>query len=240
MPTTSQGLSFSRNTTYYRQVTHEFNLPAGWACPGAKDCLTKVDRDTGKRTTRGPEFLCYAAVSERYPNVRNQRWKNFDLVKQLCKDDVAVIELPKNATHVRIHGSGDFFNPRYLRLWIRTAQANPEVKFWAFTKSINYLVDYLENEGDMPENFEVQVSRGSKHDALIDAHPELKTATVYDRLDDVPEDQMIDFDDWAAQQPGPSFALLENQANRNQANDPYIAAHNERAAELIAKKGTRN
>lgn len=29
MPTTSQGLSFSRNTTYYRQVTHEFNLPAG-------------------------------------------------------------------------------------------------------------------------------------------------------------------------------------------------------------------
>lgn len=81
MPKTSQGLSFSRNTTYYRQVTHEFNLPAGWACPGAKDCLTKVDRDTGKRTTRGPEFLCYAAVSERYPNVRNQRWDNFGLVK---------------------------------------------------------------------------------------------------------------------------------------------------------------
>lgn len=125
MPKTSQGLSFSRNTTYYRQVTHEFNLPAGWACPGAKDCLTKVDRDTGKRTTRGPEFLCYAAVSERYPNVRNQRWANFGLVKQLCKDDAAVIELPKNATHVRIHGSGDFFNPRYLRLWIRTGRGEP-------------------------------------------------------------------------------------------------------------------
>ena len=159
-------------------------------------------------------------------------------MKQLCKDDEAVIELPKHATHVRIHGSGDFFNPRYLRLWIRTARANPEVKFWAFTKSINYLVDYLENEGDMPENFEVQVSRGSKHDALIDAHPELKTATVYDRPEDVPEDQVIDFDDWAAQQPGPSFALLENQANRNQSQDPLIAAHNARASQLHAA-GTR-
>ena len=101
-------------------------------------------------------------------------------------------------------------------------------------------MDYLDTEGELPANFEIQVSRGSKHDALIDAHPELKTATVYDRLDEVPEDQMIDFDDWVAQQPGPSFALLENQANRNQADDPDIAAHNARAAELIAAKGTRN
>lgn len=213
MSKTSQGLSFSRNTSYYRQPTHEFNLPAGWACPGAKDCLTKVGRETGKRETAGPEYVCYAAGAERYPNVRNQRWENFGLVKELCKDEQAVIELPKNATHVRIHGSGDFFNPRYLELWVRTARANPEVMFWAFTKSINYLVAYLA-DNELPDNFEVQVSRGSKHDLLIMDRPGLKTATVYNRLDEVPEDMFIDFDDWFAQQPGPSFALLENQANR--------------------------
>lgn len=49
MAETSQGLRFTRNNRYYRQVTFEFNLPAGWACPGARDCLTKVDKETGKR-----------------------------------------------------------------------------------------------------------------------------------------------------------------------------------------------
>ena len=100
-------------------------------------------------------------------------------------------------------------------------------------------MDYLDAGEVLPDNFEIQVSRGSKHDALIDAHPELKTATVYDHLDDVPEDMMIDFDDFAAQQPGPSFALLENQANRKQSEDPDIAAHNERAAKLIAAKSAQ-
>lgn len=95
MAETSQGLRFSRNNRYYRQVTFEFNLPAGWACPGARDCLTKVDKETGKRVQAGPEFLCYAASAERYPGVRDQRWHNFTIVKKLCKDEHAVIELPK-------------------------------------------------------------------------------------------------------------------------------------------------
>lgn len=148
MPKTEQGLSFSRNKTYYRQPTHEFNIPSGWACPGAHDCLTKVDKDTGKRTQAGQGYVCYAAGAERYPNVRKQRWENYRIARELCKDPGAVIELPKTATHVRIHASGDFFNPAYFRLWLRTAEANPNVKFWAFTKSINYLADYIDNGGE--------------------------------------------------------------------------------------------
>ncbi len=27
-----------------------FTLPAGWTCPGAKDCLSRADRVTGKVT----------------------------------------------------------------------------------------------------------------------------------------------------------------------------------------------
>ena len=235
MAETSQGLRFSRNNRYYRQVTFEFNLPAGWACPGARDCLTRVDKDTGKRVQAGPEFLCYAASAERYPGVRDQRWHNFTIVKKLCKDEHAVIELPKNATHVRIHGSDDFFNPSYLRLWVRTAKANPEVKFWAFTKSTNYLVDFL-RDNDMPENFEIQVSWGSKHDHLLDEHPELKTARVYDHIEDIPEDMYIDIDDWYAQNNYGSFALLENLANKKQGENMDIVAHNKHVDRLRANK----
>lgn len=95
MPKTEQGLSFSRNKTYYRQPTHEFNIPSGWSCPGAHNCLTKVDKDTGKRTQAGPEYVCYAAGAERYPNVRAQRWENYRIARELAKDPNAVIHLPK-------------------------------------------------------------------------------------------------------------------------------------------------
>ena len=27
-----------------------FTLPAGWTCPGAKDCLSRADKNTGKVT----------------------------------------------------------------------------------------------------------------------------------------------------------------------------------------------
>lgn len=83
---------------------------------------------------------------------------------------------------------------------------------------------------------EIQTSRGSKHDYLIDAYG-FKAAEVFHDIKDIPADMLIDYDDWFAQQPGRSFALLENQANRNQADNPDIAEHNRRARELQVEQG---
>ena len=47
-----KSMSFTRKTDYYKQPTHEFNLPAGWACPFADACKTKADRDTGRLIVR--------------------------------------------------------------------------------------------------------------------------------------------------------------------------------------------
>ena len=43
-----------------------WSIPSGTTCPGAEQCLAKVDRETG-HMTNGPKqtFKCYAAVSER-------------------------------------------------------------------------------------------------------------------------------------------------------------------------------
>ena len=64
-----------------------FSLPSGWTCPGAKNCYTKADRETGKITdlqepdADGVIYRCYAAIDEaRRPNVRAVRWDNFDLL----------------------------------------------------------------------------------------------------------------------------------------------------------------
>ena len=59
---------------------YHFSLPSGHSCPGAKNCLTKADRVTGKITDKqtevdGMTFRCYAAMDEaRRPNVRKVRW----------------------------------------------------------------------------------------------------------------------------------------------------------------------
>lgn len=243
---------YTRKTAYYRQPTHEFNLPAGWSCPHADICLTKADKDTGKLVTKPdtqsvgtiplipkntPEsepYVCYVARAERYPNVRDSRWHNYTAARARVHNS-DTFEVPKKATHVRVHGSGDFFNEAYFCLWLETAEQHPGVNFWAFTKSIGYWTDHID---EVPGNFALTASVGSKQDQLIDEYG-LRTATVYYRLEDVPEDMAIDFDDWEAQNPtAPSFALLENMTNKKQADNQHIHDHNRRAYKLQGRTYT--
>ena len=67
---------------------YHFSLPSGWSCPGAENCKTFANRETGKITDEqtevdGVAIRCYSAMDEaRRPNVRKVRWDNFDLLKQ--------------------------------------------------------------------------------------------------------------------------------------------------------------
>lgn len=231
---------------YYPQPTHVWNIPAGWTCPWASNCLTKADRDTGKLTTRPDRnrdgskklpdgettYICYAARAERFPAVRDSRWHNFE-VARMHVNEAEPFTIPEKATHVRVHGSGDFFNEAYFLLWMETARLYPDVTFWAFTKSIHLWVNNLD---EVPPNFALTASRGSKMDHLIDEHG-LRAAEVYYDIRDVPEDMVIDFDDREPMNPlAPSFALLENSTNTNQREDEAIAEHNKRAYELQGRK----
>ena len=77
------GARFTKAGEYYFSPrVWEFNLPAGHTCPFAKACMVKVDRETGK-ATKGDNivFPCYAATSERYPGVRESRWRNYEALQ---------------------------------------------------------------------------------------------------------------------------------------------------------------
>lgn len=198
-------MKFTKRTTYYPFPVYEFNLPAGHSCPFAKDCLVKVDRKTGKQDYTGGKYRCYASVSERYPAVRESRWTNFE---ELLEGKEII--LPKGATHVRIHGSGDFFSQAYFDKWLEVCRNNPQVHFWAFTKSIQYWINRI---NDIPDNLVLTASYGSKQDELIKEYG-LRNATVYDEPRDVPNGMGIDSDDSLAMKKGDSFALLNNFKNR--------------------------
>ena len=191
-------MKFSRNTTYYSGVVYEWNLPAGHTCPFARDCKVSVDRISGKFTKECSEFACYAGRSERYPAVRESRWRNLGHVKKGGE-----IIIPEKAKHIRIHASGDFFSQGYFDMWLDICKKNSGVKFWAFTKSIRFWVKRI---NDIPENLILTASYGGFDDKMIIRH-RLKSAIVVKSEKDTA--LPIDTNDDLARIPNINFALLD-------------------------------
>ena len=54
--------------------------------------------------------------------------------------DALCAVLPKDARIIRIHVSGDMFSHKYFMAWIKVAERNPDVLFYAYTKSLTYWV----------------------------------------------------------------------------------------------------
>ena len=87
--------------------------------------------------------------------------------------------------------------------WYLTARINPNIQFYAYTKSIGYIV---ENASHKPDNFRMIASYGSKEDVLIGEH-ELDYAKVIlhpDERGSLP----IDHNEYYAINDKGSFSLL--------------------------------
>jgi len=193
---------FVKNKKYYDGIVYEFNLPSGWSCPFASDCLVKVDQNTGKFNNQSKSYKCYSASSERFPSVRKSRWNNFNYVKE---NNVPII--PKDCKAIRIHASGDFFSQKYFDMWINLAKNNTHIEFWAYTKSINYWVNRF---NEIPTNLQLTASYGGKFDDLIKLH-NLKNVKVYNSLQEIPDGILIDTNDNLARDKSiKEFALLNN------------------------------
>lgn len=193
-------MKFIKKATYYTGIVHEWNLPTGYSCPFASECLVKVDRETGKFDNKSNAYRCYAASSERFPAVRQHRWANYDYVRA-----GGIPQLPKNCSAVRIHASGDFYSQSYFDMWLEICRQNPNVEFWAYTKSLNYWIARLDV---IPSNLILTASYGGKFDNLISKY-NLKHAKVIDSLTEA-VDMPVDYNDDEARKPHVNFYLLNN------------------------------
>ena len=173
-------LTFSRRNRKLNELALElglrkshvvaFDLPAGYTCPMASECLSKSDKITGKITDgKEMKFRCYAASTEAtFASVRKAHWKNFEAIRNLSTDEIADLilsELPKNVKVVRIHSSGDFFSKRYFQAWVRVAFYRPDVKFFGYTKVLKYV------SASKPDNFKLVYSFGGKQDSALSNEP---------------------------------------------------------------------
>ena len=55
-------MKFLRKTKYYEGIVYEWNLPSGFSCPSALECLVKVERKTGKFNNKSNAYRCYSAM----------------------------------------------------------------------------------------------------------------------------------------------------------------------------------
>jgi len=171
-------LNFSKGNAKLGTHTLIFNLPAGKTCPGAMFCksFAAVDSNGKRKIVDGShtEFRCFAASSEvQYDAVFENRARNLNTVVEYLQISVnhAADQINVALQHfrtrktelVRIHESGDFFNVAYLDAWIEVAKRNPDLKFYCYSKSLEFFMAKA-----LPANFYMTASYGGKYDYLID------------------------------------------------------------------------
>lgn len=162
-------LKDSKRVKYLNQVV-AFDLPAGYTCPKANECLSMANRINGTITDgKACRFRCYAASTESvFKNSRLLRWHNYDLLKS-CKTLNEMVDLilksVAKAKVIRIHSSGDFFNETYFNAWLEVAKLRTDLTIFGYTKVLKYV------NTDKPSNFKLVYSRGGKDDSKLGDEP---------------------------------------------------------------------
>lgn len=195
---------------------YSFSTLSGHNCPFADKCLSKAVPDINgiPKIQDGPntEYRCFSASNEvTFPAVYKARKYNTDLVraKKTIKELFELINssIPKDAEVIRIHVAGDFYSQTYFDAWLKVCELNPTIDFYAYTKSIPFLISRL---GNIPNNLNLTVSRGGKRDDLIDKHKLIEARVVFSEDEAKKLGFKIDKDDFLAynSKDRKSFALL--------------------------------
>lgn len=195
-----------------------FSVLSGFACPYAKDCMSKavMGLDGRLHIEDGPHtlFRCFSASQEAlFKNVYKSRLANMELIKLAAQSvnaarEAIVANLPKKAGIIRIHVGGDFQTKAYMQSWIETACQRPDVLFYAYTKSLPF---WILLKDSIPKNMVLTASYGGYRDDLIEAHGLRYAKVVFSKSEARKLKLPIDHDDSHAADPkrrNKSFALL--------------------------------
>jgi hypothetical protein len=131
-------LSFLTGTS--KMNCPSFSLPFAYSCPGSRASFDQ---------RRGICKLCYAAVGNyAYANVKAKLVRNFraterpDFVQKMIAAvadplpsmDKRARKYDMDFAYFRVHDSGDFHSPEYIRAWKEIVAAHPKITFWIPTR----------------------------------------------------------------------------------------------------------
>ena len=118
-------------------------------CPFAGDCVK----------------FCYAKKGAYiWSNVKPAFEKRYELTRtddfvNKMNEEIA----KKKPDYIRVHDSGDYYSPAYLRKWLAVAIHNPHVRFYSYTNSVKMLKSVT-----LPANYDIIFSDSGKQKHLID------------------------------------------------------------------------
>ena len=201
-----------------------FSIPAGHTCPGAYNCLTKrIDGkvvDLQKKDKHSEYYRCYAVSQEVvYKSLAKKLDDNFALLRgKTCSK---MVELIRNSLNndketralvlgggaLRVHIHGDFFNYDYLKAWFKIADLFPRIRFYSYTKSLQYLKRWKDEFGEFPSNYSLTWSKGSKFDNLGNVLGIKSVTVVTDEEEAKALGLEVDHDDTHALNGDEDFAL---------------------------------
>ena len=210
--------SEAKNNAKLQQIkgkAYVFSLPASYSCPMAELCNSRaVEQEDGKwkiEDGKKMQFRCFAASQEvLYTNTRNQRWHNFNLLRD-CKNsaekmkELILKSLPKKFDIIRVHDSGDYFSKNYMKAWVEVAKLNPDKIFYSYTKSLNFWVDLID---EIPTNLKLNASKGGKLDSYIEKYNLKFVEVVFTEEQANIKQLMLDHSDSLAYSQDKSFAIL--------------------------------
>ncbi len=112
------------NTKLKKDNIYKFSLPVRKTCIGASDCLDYCYAKKG-----------YYKIFE--SKVNSVRERNYKFSKSIIFVNAIIHEIKRRKLKIiRIHDSGDFYSQEYLDNWFMIANTLPEVRFYAYTKSL--------------------------------------------------------------------------------------------------------
>lgn len=118
--------------------------------------------------------FCYAKKGAYiWSNVAKVFEQRYELTKS--KDFIDIMKkeiIKKRVDFLRVHDSGDFYSNKYFLNWMQIAKSLPNVKFYAYTNSIQIVKN---NKNNIPENFDFIFSDSGKQINLIDKNKDRYT-----------------------------------------------------------------
>ena len=90
-------------------------------------------------------------------------------------------------------------------MWLEIARENTEVELWAYTKSLRYWVNRIDQ---IPANLVLTASYGGRNDELIDQY-NLKHVKVVKDIEET-NGGNVDYNDDIARIPNVNFYLIDN------------------------------
>ena len=128
-----------------------FGLPPVKTCPAAGECLKFCYGCKGM-------YKVFKKTIEQAQNRRLEATKDMFFFATLNSE---LRSMKKRPTAIRIHDTGDFYSQEYFDKWVDVASSNPDILFYAYTKSLH--LDFSKR----PSNLKLIGSVGGKYDSKL-------------------------------------------------------------------------